>query len=154
SLELVPDAERLPFDAYKSSSPDLINRPLLEALAGTGKPLIVSTGASTLQEGGRTLNWLRGARERLALLQCVSAYPTPIEQNSILGMRAIVEIFPGAVGYSDHTTDVRTGSAAVTLGAMILEKHLTYDRGARGPDHAASLDPQQFREYVSMSHDA
>lgn len=154
SVELVSEAERIPFDAYKTASPDLINRPLLEALIATGKPLVVSTGASTLPEVGRTLNWLRRSHARLALLQCVSAYPTPIEHNGILGMKAIADIFPGAVGYSDHTTDVRTGSAAVTLGATILEKHLTYDRDAQGPDHAASLDPAQFREYVEMCHDA
>lgn len=154
SLEMVEEAERLPFDAYKIASPDLINRPLLDALSATGKPLIVSTGASTLREVGRTLNWLRRLAGRLAVLQCVSAYPTPIEQNAILGMCAIAEIFPGPVGYSDHTTDVRTGSAAVTLGASILEKHLTYDRTARGPDHAASLDADQFAEYVRMCRDA
>jgi N,N'-diacetyllegionaminate synthase len=154
STELVSEAESVAFDAYKTASPDLINRPLLDALAATGKPLVVSTGASTLQEVGRALNWLRGSHERLALLQCVSAYPTPIEQNGILGMRAIADIFPGAVGYSDHTTDVRTGSAAVTLGAALLEKHLTHDRAAQGPDHAASLDPAQFAEYVEMCNDA
>jgi N,N'-diacetyllegionaminate synthase len=150
SLEMVGEAQRLPFDAYKIASPDLINRPLLDALAATGKPLIVSTGASTLPEVGRTLNWLRFLHDRLAVLQCVSAYPTPIEQHAILGMRAIAEIFPGPVGYSDHTTDLRTGSVAVTLGASVLEKHLTYDCAARGPDHAASLDPVQFAEYVQM----
>lgn len=154
SIELVAEAERLPFDAYKTASPDLINRPLLNALAATGKPLVVSTGASTLREVGRTLSWLRDIHDRLALLQCVSAYPTPIEHNGILGMRAIGEIFSGVIGYSDHTADVRTGSAAVTLGAAIIEKHLTYDRGAQGPDHAASMDPAQFAEYVEMCHDA
>src|SRR5262249_21687076 len=74
SLELIESAQPLPFDAYNTASPDLVNRPLLDALAATGKPLIVSTGASTLQEVGRTLNWLRAIQQRLALLQCVSAY--------------------------------------------------------------------------------
>jgi sialic acid synthase SpsE len=154
STDLVAEAEALGFDAYKTASPDIINRPLLDSLARTGRPLIVSTGASTLQEVGRALSWLRGVHDRLAILQCVSAYPTPIEQNAILGMKAIGDIFPGAIGYSDHTTDVRTGSAAVTLGACILEKHLTYDRTAQGPDHAASLDGEQFGEYVRMCQDA
>lgn len=154
SLELVGDAQSLPFDAYKTASPDLVNRPLLEALAATGKPMIVSTGASTLREVGRTLDWLRDIHSRLALLQCVSAYPTPIEHHAILGMLAIADIFHGPVGYSDHTTDVRTGSAAVTMGASVIEKHLTYDRAAQGPDHGASLDPEQFATYVRMCHDA
>lgn len=154
SVELVEQAQQLRFDAYKTASPDVINRPLLEALAATNKPLIVSTGASTLQEVGRALNWLRRSHEQLAVLQCVSAYPTPLEHNAILGMKAIADIFHGPVGYSDHTTDVRTGSAAVTLGASIIEKHLTYDRNAKGPDHAASLDPIQFGEYVRMCRDA
>jgi sialic acid synthase SpsE len=151
SVELVEVAEQLPWDAYKAASPDIVNRPLLEALARAGekdgKPLILSAGAATLQEVGRACTWLRGMRDRLAVLQCVSCYPTPIEQAELGGIAAIADIFDGVVGYSDHTDSERTGALAVAAGAAILEKHMTYDRGAKGPDHAASLEPEDFRKY-------
>ncbi len=147
SLELVPVAERLAWDAYKTASPDIIHRPLLEALAGTGRPLILSTGASTLQEVGRALTWLRGTKERLAVLQCVSSYPTALEDAELAGINAIQDIYPGIVGYSDHTDSVKTGALAVIAGASVLEKHMTLDRSAPGPDHAASLAPEDFAKY-------
>jgi sialic acid synthase SpsE len=151
SVEMVEIAEQLPWDAYKAASPDIVNRPLLEAMAKAGekdgKPLILSAGAATLLEVGRACTWLRGARDRLAVLQCVSSYPTPMEQAELGGIAAIADIFDGIVGYSDHTDSERTGAMAVAAGAAILEKHMTYDRGAKGPDHAASLEPEDFRKY-------
>jgi N,N'-diacetyllegionaminate synthase len=147
SVELVPIAEKLPWDAYKTASPDIIHRPLLEALAATGRPLILSTGASTLQEVGRALTWLRNIRERLAVLQCVSSYPTTLEDAELPGINAIQDIYPGIVGYSDHTDSIKTGALAVIAGACILEKHVTLDRNAPGPDHASSLTPEDFGKY-------
>lgn len=147
SVELVSIAEQLPWDAYKAASPDIINKPLLDALAATGKPLIISTGAATLQEVGRACTWLRTIRDRLAVLQCVSSYPTPIEQAELGGIGALADIFDGVVGYSDHTSLETTGAPAVAAGAMMLEKHVTYDKTAQGPDHSASLEPEQFRRY-------
>src|SRR5206468_3505321 len=128
--------------AYKTTSPDIINRPLLDALAGTGKPIVLSTGASTLDEVQRALGWLSAAADRTAVLQCVSSYPTPEGQEEFGGMKALRTIFSGPVGYSDHTPASETSRLAVLCGAELLEKHLTYDRGAAGPDHAASLDEQ------------
>jgi N-acetylneuraminate synthase/N,N'-diacetyllegionaminate synthase len=154
SVELVPVAQTLAWDAYKTASPDLIHRPLLDALAGTGKPLILSTGAATIQEVERTLGWLGGAADRLAVLQCVSSYPTPTECAELCGMAAIAEHFDGPVGYSDHTPEVRTAADAVVRGACILEKHLTYDVRAAGPDHAASLDPERFALYRGLADEA
>jgi sialic acid synthase SpsE len=148
SVELVPIAERLAWDAYKTASPDIINKPLLNALAATGKPLIVSTGASTLEEVERAVEWLRPIHARMALLQCVSCYPTPIEHVAFGGIAALAEIFSGVVGYSDHTDGTSTGMDAVLAGARILEKHFTYSRSATGPDHAASLEPTDFKVYV------
>lgn len=147
SVDLVPIAEKLPWDAYKTASPDLIHRPLLEALAATGRPLILSTGASTLQEVGRALTWLRSARERMAVLQCVSSYPTALEDAELAGINAIADIYPGIVGYSDHTDSVKTGALAVIAGACVLEKHVTLNRNSVGPDHAASLTPGDFAKY-------
>ena len=147
SVELVREAERLPWDAYKTASPDIINLPLLQALADTGKPLIVSTGASTLEEIKRAIGWLKPIHNRLAILQCVSSYPTPPEQAELGGIPAIAEIWDGVVGYSDHTDGVTIGKDAVGLGARILEKHFTYSRAAQGPDHSASLEPRDMKTY-------
>lgn len=148
SVELVAEAERLAWDAYKTASPDIINRPLLEELAGTGRPLIVSTGAATMDEVRRAVEWLSPWRERLALLQCVSSYPTAREHAELGGVGALIDAFPSMnIGYSDHTADVETGALACAMGAVMLEKHFTDDRGAKGPDHAASLDPAAFAEY-------
>lgn len=154
SVELVAQAEKVrsflgSWDAYKTASPDIINRPLLEALAATGKPLIVSTGAATLDEVRRAIDWLRPAHDRLAILQCVSSYPTPMDKAALGGIAAIQEVFDGPVGYSDHTPEIITGSAAISAGACILEKHLTYDRNAKGPDHAASLTPKDLADYIT-----
>ncbi|MEO1130327.1 MAG: N-acetylneuraminate synthase family protein [Planctomycetota bacterium] len=151
SVELVDDATTLPWDAFKTASPDIINKPLLEALAGTGLPLIISTGASTLGEVERALTWLTPIRDRLAVLQCVSSYPTSPEDASLDGIAALEDIVDGPVGYSDHCTGVLVGGDAVEAGAAILEKHLTYDTRATGPDHAASLDPASFHTYVEIA---
>ena len=146
SVELVEVAKRLEWDAYKSASPDIINRPLLEAMAETGKPLIVSTGASELDEVTRAAGWLEGIRDRLAFLQCVSAYPAP--ERALGGIAAIHRATGLPTGYSDHTPDLDTGAVAAALGACVLEKHLTYNRHAQGPDHAASLEPKGMAAYI------
>jgi N,N'-diacetyllegionaminate synthase len=151
SEQLVPLAEQLPWDAYKTASPDIIHKPLLEALARTGKPIILSTGASTLQEVGRAMTWLRSARDRLAVLQCVSSYPTPEASAALGGIGAIADIFDGPVGYSDHTSALTTGARAVAAGACVLEKHMTDNKLAAGPDHAASLTWDELRRYRSYA---
>ena len=151
SVELVGEAHSLGWDAYKTASPDIINRPLLDEIAATGGPMIVSTGASTPAEVERVVGWLKRAGDRLALLHCVSCYPTPIEHAALGGIAAIGEVFAGPVGYSDHTAGVETGAMAVAAGACVLEKHLTWDRAAPGPDHAASLDVDGFRRYVELA---
>lgn len=150
SVDLVRGAQRAGFDAFKTASPDVVHKPLLDALSATGAPLIVSAGAATPDEIWRTCVWLRGAIEedRVALLQCVSAYPTPDEHASLGGVRALADQTGLPVGYSDHTAGVDTGGLAVCAGACVLEKHLTYNRQASGPDHAASIEPDEFERYV------
>ncbi|TVS00621.1 MAG: hypothetical protein EA423_11400 [Phycisphaerales bacterium] len=150
---IVRTAEALGFDAYKTASPDIVNKPLLESLSATGKPLIVSTGASELWEVRRAFKWLDGARERLALLQCVSCYPTLPEEASIAAMLTLHAMSGLTVGYSDHTTEEDTGALAVSIGARILEKHLTYDPLAFGPDHGASLGPEAFARYCRAARE-
>lgn len=152
SLELVGPADRLPWDAYKVASPDIINRPLIERLMSTGKPLLVSTGAADAQEIQSVTQWL-GSYSHV-LMQCVSAYPTPDESAALAGIRGLSAAAPIPLGYSDHTTATDTGGLAVAAGASILEKHLTLDRSASGPDHATSLEPAQFAEYVKLARRA
>jgi sialic acid synthase SpsE len=152
SVELVAVAESIGVAAYKTASPDLVHRPLLEALAATGRPLIVSTGAATLDEVLRADGWL--ARRPVAFLQCVSSYPTPDLDAELAGIASIARATSRVVGYSDHTGAIETGGLAVAAGASILEKHLTYDRTASGPDHAASLDPAEFAAYAAFARRA
>lgn len=142
------------WDAYKTASPDVINRPLLDAVAGEGKPMIVSTGASTIDEVTRAARWLEDARERICFLQCVSAYPTPTEHAALGGIADIARATGLPTGYSDHTTEVATGALAVVAGACVLEKHVTHDRGASGPDHKASLTFEEFASYAQLAREA
>ncbi len=148
SLPLVPLAAKLPWDAYKTASPDIVHRPLLEALCALNKPLIISTGASEPHEITRALGWLSGARHRTAILQCVSSYPTPMDSAELGGIAALADLFDGPIGYSDHTPGERSGMLAAAAGATILEKHFTHDVGAQGPDHAASLEALPMRRYA------
>ncbi len=153
SLELVPPAHELAWDAFKTASPDIIHKPLLHALADTGKPLIVSTGASTCDEIQRAVQWLTPAHDRLAILQCVSSYPTPMdhaELDGILALRSMVDL---PIGYSDHTQGVDAAYEATRRGACILEKHFTHDTNAKGPDHAASLVEADLARYVARAHE-
>lgn len=150
SVELVSVAERLAWDAYKTASPDIVHRPLLEALAATGKPLIVSTGASTIDEVRQAAAWLAPAHDRLAFMQCVSCYPTPDDAAELDGISAVAAATRLPTGYSDHTSSVETGRIAVARGAFMLEKHFTYSRAAQGPDHAASLEADGLSRYVQL----
>jgi sialic acid synthase SpsE len=143
--------ESLGLPAIKIASPDVVNWPLLERAARTGLPLLVSTGAANLNEITSSVAWLRGWNARFALLHCISSYPTPMEDANLCWIGELIEQFNVPVGFSDHTTETISGALAVTAGAVILEKHLTYDRSAAGPDHAASLDPEGFAEYVRMA---
>ena len=152
SLDHVDAAVRCGFDAFKTASPDVVNRPLVEALMATGRPMFVSTGAATLAEVEAVSGWL-GAHDHV-LMHCVSAYPTPDDMASLAGRAAMYRINRNALGYSDHTTAEDTGALAVAGGACVLEKHLTLDRTAAGPDHAMSLEPHGFERYVRLAHRA
>ncbi len=149
SLELVESTRRLEVDAVKVASPDAVNLPLVERLLTLDKPMLISTGACGLEELEPVVGMCRG--RPFGLLQCVSAYPTPKGQAALRGIDALRGLAP-VVGYSDHSdaSQVETGMLAAACGANVIEKHLTYDRQAKGPDHAASLDPQLFKRYVDL----
>ena len=140
SVADVADLAELGVDAVKIASPDAVNPLLLEAAAGLGRPLWVSTGTCAADELGDAARHAAAADG--ALLQCVSAYPTPDPAAALGGIAALRERFPGVrIGYSDHTADEDTGALAVAAGACLLEKHLTHDPAAPGPDHGVSLGP-------------
>jgi sialic acid synthase SpsE len=146
------DHLRLP--AIKIASPDLVNRPLLHHAAQLRKPLLISTGASTLDEIQTTVGWLGEWHASFALLHCVSSYPTPNHDAHLSWITELSQRFGAPVGHSDHTTEPLAGPLAIAAGACVIEKHLTYDRAAPGPDHAASFDPDQFKQYVQLIRQA
>ena len=138
----------LDLPAVKIASPDLVNRPLLLHAAQLHRPLLLSTGAATIEEVATTVGWLREWGTPFALLHCVSSYPAVDADANLCWIGELAARFGVAVGYSDHTTDPLTGALATAAGAVVLEKHLTYDRAAAGPDHSASADADQFGDYV------
>lgn len=144
----------LGLDAVKTASPDAVNPPLLRACAGLGLPLLISTGTCELAELGEAAALLRGHAAGGALLHCVSSYPTPMDRAQLAGVGVLAEAFGLPAGYSDHTPGLATGALAVAAGAVVIEKHLTHDRSAKGPDHAASLDPAGFKAYVAHVREA
>ena len=148
SLESVTTLKHLDVDAVKIASPDAVNTLLLDAAASLGWPLFISTGTARLNELGYAAGLVRDRNLGGCMLQCVSAYPTPSDCASLAGLIAIADRFRVPVGYSDHTTDTLCGSLAVV--ACVIEKHLTYDRSAPGPDHTASFDPRTFSEYIAL----
>lgn len=137
--------DELGVPAFKVGSGELTNLPLLEHLAAKKKPLILSTGMSRMSQVEAAVGALRGrGLEDLVLLHCVSQYPAPAGEANLLAMEAMRQRFGVPVGFSDHTLGVEIGLAAVALGASVLEKHFTLDRGLPGPDHQASLMPEEL----------
>lgn len=139
--------EYLGVDLYKVASADLVNVPLLERLAETNKPLILSTGMATLHEIERSVEFLKSRSCCFALLHCVSTYPAPFES---LNLRFIENLkqFDVPVGYSSHERGITMPVVALALGACIVEKHITLDRSLPGPDHPASLEPAGMQKLV------
>lgn len=135
----------------KLPSGELTHRALVEHACATGLPVLVSTGMATLAEVEEALRWaraVRGSLDGVTVLHCTSAYPAP---DAALNLRAIATMRDALqlpIGYSDHSTGIEAALAAASLGATVIEKHLTLDRTLPGPDHAASLEPQEFAAMV------
>jgi N-acetylneuraminate synthase len=140
--------ESLDVAAYKVGSPDMTNTPLIERIIATGRPIILSTGMSNEDEIRRALGLLEGSGSAYAVLHCVSTYPASPDEVNLRFMHTLREWSGRPVGYSGHETGIAISSAAVALGAEIVERHLTLDRGAAGPDHRASLEPREFAALV------
>lgn len=149
-------AHELQPTAIKMASPDLVNVPLIEAAIATELPLIISTGASNQNEIDTCVSILRtaDAMKRAALLHCISAYPTPLPYARLGMIRYLASRTGLPIGFSDHTVELHTGALAVCAGARILERHLTHDRSASGPDHGMSTEPADFQRYVAQAREA
>lgn len=136
--------------AFKVGSGDLTNTPFLAGLAARGRPILLSTGMAILEEIRQAVDAVRaGGDPGLALLHCVSGYPTPPEQANLLAIDTLRREFELPVGYSDHTTGIEVSLGAVARGAVIIERHYTLDRGLPGPDHSLSLEPAELAELVA-----
>lgn len=142
----------------KIPSGELTNTPFIRAMVEFGLPMIVSTGMATLDEVANTIGWIEDARrsaeirkplsEMLTLMHCTSNYPCPIGDVNLLAMLTLAERFHLPVGYSDHTQGIFVAPLARAMGAVIYEKHFTLDRSQPGPDHAASLEPDELKQMV------
>jgi len=133
----------------KVPSGEITNLPLLRHMARKGRPMLVSTGMSTLDEVQRAIETIRAEGcSLLALLHCVSAYPAPAAETNLRAMDTLRDRFGCPVGLSDHSLGIEVAIAAVARGAAIVEKHLTLDTNLPGPDHRASLDPNEFTAMV------
>jgi N-acetylneuraminate synthase len=133
---------------YKVASADLTNIPLIAELVKTKKPLILSTGMSTPEEIKLTTDFLNKNNADFALLHCNSTYPAPLHDINLKWLDKLKKIHP-LVGYSGHERGISVTLAAVAMGSKIIERHFTFDRNMEGPDHAASLELDEFKELVS-----
>lgn len=154
-IECVDMLVRLGLQRFKIPSGEITNLPYLRhvgRLARHGSPVILSTGMATLGEIDAALGALElagTARQQITVLHCNTDYPTPAHEVNLRAMASIGQAFGVAVGYSDHTQGIAVAIAAVALGASVIEKHFTVDRNLPGPDHPASLEPDELKELVS-----
>jgi N,N'-diacetyllegionaminate synthase len=141
--------DEMGISAFKIPSGEITNVPLLVYVSRKGKPVILATGMSTLDEVDEAVTLLREeGRNDTILLHCVSAYPARVEDSNLKAMDTMRRKFKIPVGFSDHTPGIEVTIAAVALGACVIEKHFTIDKKMSGPDHRASLDPSELEEMV------
>ncbi len=148
SIELL---EKLDISLYKIPSGEITNLPYLRQIGRLGKPIILSTGMSTLGEIHSALNILLEAgvdKKQITILHCNSEYPTPMKHVNLKAMHTIGKKLRVKIGYSDHTLGIEVPIAAVAMGATVIEKHFTLDRTLPGPDHSASLEPDELKLMV------
>lgn len=132
----------------KIPSGQITDYPYLRKIGQLGKKVILSTGMATIQEIEQALTVVGQQCEEVVLLHCTSEYPAPIEEVNLRAMQTLRERFGCKVGYSDHTQGIEVALGAVALGASIIEKHFTLDKNMKGPDHKASIDPDELNQLV------
>ena len=147
SIPAVDLLVRLGVRRLKLSSGELTHRALVEYAGASGLPLLLSTGMASMEEVRDALHWVtasRGGLQGVTVLHCTSAYPAPDDSLNLKALALMTIELGVPVGYSDHSLGIEAALGAVALGATVIEKHLTLDRGLPGPDHSASLEPAQF----------
>jgi N,N'-diacetyllegionaminate synthase len=143
---------RLGQTMFKIPSGEVTNLPYLRHIGRLGKEVILSTGMSNLGDVEAALNALDQAgtpREKIIVLHCTTEYPTPMCEVNLRAMQTLQSAFDVRVGYSDHTSGIEVAIAAVAMGAVVIEKHFTLDRNLPGPDHQASLEPQELKAMIA-----
>ena len=148
SIELL---NSLKMSIFKIPSGEITNLPHLRHIGQLGKDVILSTGMSTLKEIKNALSVLTGSGtplEKITVLHATTEYPCPLDEVNLSAMKTISETFSVRVGYSDHTQGIEVSIAAVAMGATVIEKHFTIDREMEGPDHKASLEPEELKLMV------
>lgn len=146
--------DRLGMNIFKIPSGEITNKPLIQHIAAKNKPIILSTGMSYLNEVEKAVGWVydiwnkSGFNQQLTLLHCVSNYPAHAKDVNLCAMNTLKASFGLAVGYSDHTLGIEIPIAAAAIGAKVIEKHFTLDRNMKGPDHKASLEPDELKAMV------
>lgn len=151
-IESINLLQSLGQDHFKIPSGEITNLPYLRHIGQLGKKVILSTGMATLGEIEAAIDVLvqaGTARAQLTLLHCTTEYPTPMNEVNLRAMQSIHAAFGVTVGYSDHTQGIEVAIAAVVMGASVIEKHFTLDRNLPGPDHKASLEPEELKAMVT-----
>jgi len=146
--EAVDVLNELGVDGYKTGSGEMTNLPMMERIAKTGKPVIVSTGMCTLEEIGETVSFLKELETTFMITNCTSIYPPPYNTINLKLIPEYRKKFDILVGHSDHTSDIWTSLGAIALGANVIEKHFTLNRALKGPDYKVSLEPLEFKTMV------
>lgn len=148
-LESIDFLEELNMDFWKIPSGEITNLPYLLKIRETKRPIVLSTGMSNLEEITEAISTLeeKGSRD-IKILHCTTEYPAPLEEVNLKAMITMKDVFQKEVGYSDHTQGIDIPIAAVALGATVIEKHFTLDKGMEGPDHQASLEPSELKDMV------
>lgn len=150
--ESIDFLDKLGVELFKIPSGEITNKPLLQHFASKGKPIILSTGMSDLKEIKDALDVLvKGGikRNEITVLHCNTEYPTPMHDVNLKAMLTIQKAFGVDIGYSDHTIGIEVPISAVALGAKVIEKHFTLDRHLPGPDHIASLEPEELKKMIN-----
>ncbi len=145
------ELEKLNMKIYKISSGDIDNIPLIQNIAKKNKPIIISTGRSNISDIDQAIKYInRNGNNKISILHCVSSYPTKYEDLNLNVINQLKKKYKYEIGFSDHSLGIEAPIAAVSLGATIIEKHITLDKNSVGPDHFFSLNPNEFKSMISQ----
>lgn len=135
-------------NCFKIASADIVDLPLLEYISKTKKLTLISTGMASIDEIKSAVKFFHSSNSNFILMHTTSEYPTKLEFTNISRLKALIQFNSSGIGFSDHTTDSIGAIMAIAIGATYFEKHFTLDKTDSGPDHAASLEPEEFKKYV------